>query len=273
MGQFTDISWADSTINPTSGCDGCELWSERDRTCYAGTLHETRLAKSLPTLYAERFQEVRMIPGRMAKAAAWSDLRGKERDGKPHLNGLPRLIFVGDMGDVMSREVTDEYLIDEVFGAMKSAKGERHLWLFLTKRTRRLMELSKRMNGLPSNCVAMTTITNQKTANARLPFLRETKARCLGISAEPLRGEVDLYRALGGAFSSGIDWLITGGASGLNGAEMPDQWARSLWGWCQDSLAAFYYKQRGGKSKDKGGCLFGGREYKEMPRAFGVCLG
>lgn len=268
MGQFTDISWADSTINPTSGCDGCELWNDRDRTCYAGTLHETRLAKSLPTLYAPDFREVRMISGRIAKAAAWSDLRGKEREGKPHLNGLPRLIFVGDMGDVLSRAVTDEYLVDEVFAAMRSRKGERHIWLLLTKRTRRLMELSRRMNGLPPNCMAMTTVTNQRTANARLPYLIETKAKFRGVSAEPLRGQTDFYRAVGRTLSSGIDWVITGGASGANGAEMPDQWANDFWGWCQDSLAAFYFKQRGGKSKDKGGCLLEGREYKEMPFAF-----
>lgn len=28
MGQKTGISWCDDTINPTSGCDGCELWKE-----------------------------------------------------------------------------------------------------------------------------------------------------------------------------------------------------------------------------------------------------
>ena len=265
MGQFTDISWADSTINPTSGCDGCELWSERDRTCYAGTLHETRLAKSLPSMYAPKFQTVQMISGRIVKAAAWPDLRGKARDGKPHLNGLPRLIFVGDMGDVLSRDVTDEYLVDEVFGTMRSAKGERHIWLLLTKRTRRLAELSKRIGGLPENCMAMTTITNQKTANARLPYLLATKARFRGVSAEPLRGRTKLADAVG--FAS-LDWIITGGASGVNGAEMPDDWASDLLVWCRETVAAFYYKQRGGKSKDKGGCLLNGSEYKQMPRAF-----
>lgn len=266
MGQLTDISWCDSSVNPTSGCDGCELWSDRDRTCYAGTLHETRLARSLPTLYAPTFGDVRMIPGRIAKAAAWPDLRGKDREGKPHLNGLPRLIFVGDMGDVLSRAVTDEYLVDEVFSAMRSPKGERHFWLFLTKRTRRLAELSKRMGGLPPNCMAMTTITNQKTATARLPYLAQVKASCFGVSAEPLRGEVELQGAVGNW--TGLNWLITGGASGASGKPMPDSWATKLQTWCESALTAFYYKQRGGTSKDKGGCLLDGREFKQMPAVF-----
>ncbi len=32
MGLKTNIEWCDSTVNPTTGCDGCELWG-RVRTC------------------------------------------------------------------------------------------------------------------------------------------------------------------------------------------------------------------------------------------------
>lgn len=38
MGKDTNIEWCDSTINSTSGCDGCELWNAQIRTCYAGNL-------------------------------------------------------------------------------------------------------------------------------------------------------------------------------------------------------------------------------------------
>ena len=72
-----------------------------------------RLAKSLPLLYAPNFQEVRLAPGRMKKAAAWSDLRGADRPGKPWLDGMPRMIFVGDMGDFMRRGVPDDYFKTE----------------------------------------------------------------------------------------------------------------------------------------------------------------
>jgi protein gp37 len=265
MGAKTEISWCDSTINPTSGCDGCELWNQNDRTCYAGTLHESRLAKSLPDKYAASFAEVRMIAGRMAQAANWPDLRGKERPEKPWLNGLPRLIFVGDMGDVLSRAVTDEYIINEIFGAMTSEKGQRHFYLFLTKRPRRLAALSHQMDGLPRNCMAMTTITNQRTADKRIPALMDVDCYWRGISAEPLRGDVDLYRAAGQTLSAGIGWLICGGASGQNAAPLPDEWARHQWEWCQDAAAAFFYKQTGGAGRDKGGCLMAGQQYKEMP--------
>jgi hypothetical protein len=75
-------------------------------------MHEERLAKSLPDLYAADFTEVRTIAGRMAKAAAWSDLTGKDRPEKPWLNGWPRMIFLGDMGDLFSRQIPFEFLRD-----------------------------------------------------------------------------------------------------------------------------------------------------------------
>jgi protein gp37 len=266
----TNISWCDSTINPSSGCDMCELWSKNDRTCYAGQLHETRLAKSLPKLYAASFSEVRMIPGRMAQAANWSDMRGKDRPEKPWLNGYPRTIFIGDMGDILSRAVTDEYLMNEVFAQVTSKNGSRHFWYLLTKRPRRLAELSERMGGLPANVMAMTTITNQKTADARLLWLVKVKAVYKGISAEPVRGRINLYRSLPPTFDHGINWLICGGVSGANGEEMPDEWAEAMLDWCEapGQHVKFFFKQRGGNGKDKGGCLLNGREYKGMPNIF-----
>lgn len=44
--------------------------------CYAGVLHELRGGKVKG--YARRFDEPELFPGRMAKAAAWADLTGKE---------------------------------------------------------------------------------------------------------------------------------------------------------------------------------------------------
>ena len=111
--QTTKIQWCDSTINGSSGCDGCELWNNKNRNCYAGIMHETRLAKSLPDFYTAHFSEVRMIPGRYARAANWKDLTGLARPEKPWLDGKPRHIFVGDMADTFSKAVTTEYLKQE----------------------------------------------------------------------------------------------------------------------------------------------------------------
>ena len=108
MGRETEIQWCDSTINPTTGCDGCELWSKNDRSCYAGNYHEARLASAMPVLYAKDFNEVRLVEGRVKQAANWADLMGVDRIGmkhvsdKPWLSKYPRIIFISDMGDAPS---------------------------------------------------------------------------------------------------------------------------------------------------------------------------
>jgi len=263
MGQKTNIEWCDSTINGTSGCDGCELWNKQARTCYAGNLQTHRLSKSMPHLYSRDFSEVRMIPGRFAQAAAWSDLRGTERPEKPWLNGMPRCIFVGDLGDTFSRAVTDEFLTRELFGAITSKQGQRHFWMLLTKRPK---ELAKKWGGLPDNVMAMTTITSQKSAQARVADLLEVRCKWKGLSCEPLLEAVNLRAiddvdgnrldSLTGAWgvegrgwteesSNRINLVICGGESGPGARPMHPDCARALRDQCSAAGVPFFFKQWG----------------------------
>jgi protein gp37 len=264
----TNIEWSDSTVNPTTGCEGCELWNGKDeRSCYAGNLHEVRLAKSFPALYDEDFQVVRHAPGRMKKAAAWPDLRGKERPEKPWLDGKPRHIFVGDMGDFCSRSVSDDYIRSEILDVIDSPDGGRHFWLLLTKQIKRLAEISEKVGGLPDNCMAMTSVTGQSFADLRIPWLLKTRCKWRGVSGEPLLGPIDLAKwtdACGyycdhqpdpedGIYygyghrpdRSKINWIIVGGASGPHARPMHPDWARSLRDQCQAAGVPFFFKQWG----------------------------
>lgn len=89
MAVKTKIQWCDSTVNPTMGCDGCEIWGSLRRSCYAGTLH-TRFG-GVTQGYAPTFEEVTMVPGRMAQAASYSDLTDKSRPDKPWLLFQPSI--------------------------------------------------------------------------------------------------------------------------------------------------------------------------------------
>lgn len=274
MGEKTDIQWCDSTINPTSGCDGCELYKpdhggrDDSATCYAKRGHEMRLARSIgEPKYAPIFNQVRMIPGRCTEAAAWPSLKHKERKGKPWLDGLRRHIFVGDMGDFLSRAVTDEFLSQELRKAILSARGQRHVWLLLTKRPRRLAQLADAWGGLPENVVAMTSVTCWRTAQIRIPELLKVRAMWRGLSCEPLLGRVDISWAL-----TQIHWVITGGESGAGSRPMDPAWALSLRDQCQDAGVPFFFKQWGshtseGAHMDKyqTGRLLEGREWNGMP--------
>lgn len=257
MGKDTDIQWCDSTVNPNTGCDGCELWHAIDKgPCYAGVLHEGRLARSLPRLYAPSFTEVRMVPGRMAVAAGWSDLAGKARPGKPWLDGMPRTIFVGDMGDIFSKAVTFEFIADEVMGAAASAKGRRHIWMLLTKRPSRVVEFADWYDAesggedWPPNIWVGTSVTNQATAK-RIDHLLKIRGVVRFVSFEPLREAVRFVGAttpVQSEVGNPIHLAIVGGES-RQGQHEPTpfdvQWARDLVAQCRRVGISPFVKQLG----------------------------
>lgn len=212
MGEKTNIEWCDSSVNPTTGCDGCKLWNGRDvRAC-------------------------------------------------------------GDMGDFCSRAVPDDYIVDEIIGAIRSPAGARHFWMLLTKQIRRLAELSVKIGGLPDNCMAMTTVTSQRTAEARIPALLEVECRRRGISIEPLLEPVDLTERGRGLYCESCldrsthwcvdpvcDWVIVGGESGLDARLTSPDWIRVVVEQCADANVPCFVKQLGtewarqAKASDKKG--------------------
>jgi len=238
MSAHTNIQWCDSTVNPTSGCDGCELWNARKKTCYAGNLQETRMSKNpvFEGLYASDFREVRLLPGRIAAAMAWSDLRGKERPDKPWLNGRPRHIFIGDLSDIFSAKVNFEYLLAEVVEPFRSDRGQRHVGMVLTKRPHRLVEFAEWLIEehniqWPSNLVAMTSVTSQATAQSRIPALAKlfdlAPLTRLMISAEPLLERVDLTKVDATDLGK-LDGVIAGGESGDEAEPCDVAWIEHL---------------------------------------------
>ena len=161
---------------------------------YAGVLHGFR--RGHPG-FAPKFGEVTLFPGRMAKAARWSDLTGEARPAKPWLNGLPRLIFVSDMSDALSSAVPFEYLATEAIDNVTSDLGSRHQWLWLTKRPHRMAAfyrwLWKRGKDWPINLWAGTSITTQATATRIKGLLNVGHRKTIRfLSVEPQIEPVDL---------------------------------------------------------------------------------
>ena len=242
MTQKTAIQWCDSTENPTMGCDGCELWNEHRRTCYAGVLHRRFGANS--SGYAPMFEQVTLFPGRMHRASRWSDLSGKDRADKPWLNGMPRLIFVSDMSDALSGRVEFGYLRDEVIQNVVSDQGRRHCWLWLTKRPQRMAEFSNWLGTRwPSNLWIATSITTQNSVSRFRHLLDvgdETTVRFL--SVEPQWEAINLEQWL-----PRIDWVIQGGESGAGAHPFHQEWAESMISQCGASGVPYFLKQLGSK--------------------------
>jgi protein gp37 len=245
MSIATKIQWCDSTCNPTMGCEGCELWNPKtgERSCYAGLLH-IRYG-GVTKGYSPTFEELTYWPGRMAQAARWADLTGTARQDKPWLDGLPRLIFVSDMSDALSAEVPFDFLEHEVISVVASPGGQRHQWLWLTKRPERMAQFSSLLKakgiGWPKNLWAGTSITTQATTSRIKSLLvvgDESTVRFL--SVEPQRETIAL-----GEWLPRLDWVIHGGESGRGARAFQLEWALDLRGQCKGAGVAYFLKQLG----------------------------
>lgn len=225
--------------------------------CYAAILHMIRgkdprnPSKKTNRGYAPTFEEVTLFPGRMAEAARWSDLRGTNRPDAPWKNGLPRMIFISDMGDSLSKDVSFEYLKSEIIDNVGSVSGQRHIWLWLTKRPAKMAQFDRWLEARgipwPPNLVPMCSVMNQRMATG-LTHLRKIRALCRGISVEPLVESVQLDL-------QGIDWLIVGGESGNSAMPFELEWVRQLRSQCADACTALFVKQLGRRPLDNGNPL------------------
>ncbi len=215
MSVNTKIEWCDSTINPQMGCDGCELWTPKSGgTCYAAAL--TERWGGVNAGFPERFDEPRIYPKRIAQACGWSDLTGKDRPEKPWLNGLPRTIFLDDLGDTFTEKLDGlDYLeemartapptfwwrlildavrdgghwLEPFIPAMEKAP---HIWILLTKRPTRMRRFFERMGRVPRNFWLMTSITSQATVSRARELIKIPGAMVYGLSIEPIWGDINL---------------------------------------------------------------------------------
>lgn len=248
MSIHTPIEWCDSTVNPVMGCDGCELWTppeDGERHCYAGTLHERYGGQKG---YADAFLQPKLFPGRMAVAARWSDLRGTLRADKPWLNGLPRVVFISDMGDALSKDVPFEFLRTEV---IDTTSTWRHVGMWLTKQPQRMAAfaewLATRGVGWPASLWAGTSITSSLQIG-RIAHLVRVPAAVRFLSIEPLLSPIDVSPHL-----AGIDLVIVGGESGSGARPFVVEWARSIVAQCKGAGVSVFVKQLGSFVKnDKG---------------------
>jgi len=209
MAKGTKIEWADDTVNAEMGCDGCELWDPKHnvRMCYAGLQTQRMLSRGPLKGWPPAFDEPKIFPGRIAAAARWKDLTGTARERKPWLDGLPRTIFVNDMGDTFTASLPDDWLAPE----LPIMAATPHNWILLTKRADRQREFSLR-HTLPPNVWAGVSITSPQ--DQRLRYLVQTRARVRWVSYEPMLAPVDWRPWLSANGRVGVDWIIVGGASG-----------------------------------------------------------
>lgn len=236
MAQLSSIEWTEATWNPLTGCTkvspGC-------KNCYAERMSLRLQAMGQPN-YLNGFalalhEHMLSIP-----------LRWKQ----------PKRIFVNSMSDLFQKNVPLDF-IKKVFSVM--AQANQHQFQVLTKRSDRLLELDKDLDWHPNIWMGVS-VENQKYS-FRINQLRQTRADVKFLSLEPLLGplnDLDL---------SGIDWVIVGGESGPKARPVDPVWVRDIRDQCLEAGVAFFFKQWGGKRKNKTGRKLDDRTWNEYPTA------
>ena len=159
MGQYTDIEWTGCTWNPLTGCSklspGC-------KNCYA-----ERMAKRLQAMGNPNYKN------------------GFEPSIHEHIFEAPlrwkksRTVFVNSMSDLFLDDFPDE-VIKRLFNIMGRAYW--HTFQILTKRSERLLRLSREVVWTPNIWMGVTVETQE--CNHRVDDLRKTEAATKFLSME-----------------------------------------------------------------------------------------
>ncbi len=244
MGETTEISWTDHTFNPWWGCTriapGCD-------NCYAAALD-----KRTGGNYWDANQTPRQTsPDNWRNPLKWDRLAAFEN--KRHR------VFCGSMMDWCDNDAP-EGAINDLFELIKATPMLD--WQLLTKRATRIAKcLPDDWGSGYENVWLGVTVEDMKFGYKRIDELKKIPAKIKFLSAEPLlENLVDVGNKL-----DGIDWVIIGGESGPGCREMNPEWAESLLVRSRLMNIPVLFKQYGGNTRDKGGCLIDGLEYKQWP--------
>jgi protein gp37 len=260
------IGWADysggflnSVLRGQAG--DCEV-SPECKNCYALTIIERF---QMPVIHTAQDHV------KLSRLAAWDieAVRAQVSQGldAPFRRGRTAkpLLFLCDMGDILHRNVDDEffYRLLEIVAHKQEAD-----FLLLTKRFRRLESIMKAFYGtvdptpIPNLWLGVTAGT-QYSWNTAIPYLMRTPAAIRFVSMEPMLEPIDIHPNNGPL----PDWLILGGESGAGRREFKPEWAEDVYDQAKRSKhnVAVFAKQSGAFKPGQYLPIYG-KPVKEFPQ-------
>lgn len=242
MSLKSKIEWTENSWNPITGCS---KFSEGCKYCYAEKL-ANRLQAMGQSKYANGFN-VTIHEKSFKEPLSWKK---------------PSTIFVCSMSDLFHENV-DFVTITRIFDVMRHADW--HIFQIVTKRSSRLAEYACNIIW-PKNVWAGVTVESFRHIN-RIEHLKNVPAAVRFISFEPL------LTAIPHLDLTGIEWVITGGESGVNPRPIKEEWVKSIRNNCMEYDVPFFFKQWGGKNKKLAGRLLEGREWNGYPKLSVASIG
>lgn len=204
MSKQTNIQWAHSSLNLMMGCDGCELWNAKANRfiCYAG--NQTARYAGMQG-WPKSFEEPKLFIERLSPALRWGAPTDLENEKKPWMAGMPRLIFLNDMGDTF----TESLPLGWMRPIMPLLAASQHHFLILTKRPKRMAEFSQE-TPFPPNVWPGTTVTSAKTIR-RVELLSQVQGGGPKfVSFEPVWDDIRWQDV---PMIREMQWIIIGGES------------------------------------------------------------
>lgn len=230
--QTTNISWADYSWNPATGCSHA---GPECTNCYAESFSLRQSRTDEEWTQANASENVTMHPDRLEDPEAY------------HYPDGPGRVFVGSMTDMFHREIDSDF-VQQVLDTV--ADHPEHVWIFLTKRPGNAAEWRLEW---PENCILGTSVGSgpggkYPNTTHRIEQLRDVDVATKWVSFEPL------IEPIGEVALDHIDWAVVGGESGSKDVrrEMEHEWARDLLRQCRYQDVAFYFKQSSGLNQDTG---------------------
>jgi len=231
----TLISWTNETLNLLTGCTKC---SPGCANCYAERQINMKMGNPNPKI-SYKFRN------------GFKLTEHPQYLNDPILRGKPKMIFLNSLSDTFHPDSSVEF-VNQTFDMIR--KHPQHIFQVLTKRPERLHLIE----DYPPNAWLGVTVENADYLN-RIDYLLKTNATVKFCSFEPLLGAIPSDAVVG------LDWVIVGGESGPKARTMRPEWAVGILNGCQTHSIPFFFKQMGGKGRDKGGKLLFGELYDEFP--------
>lgn len=228
MGEQTNISWADATLNFWIGCTAVSNGPQGAcKFCYAET-------------WGNRFG-VAWGVGEPRRRCLHTRAKAMVLERKAIAAGAPFFCFSNSLADIFDKEVPIEWLA-EAFDDMRASP---HVtYLLLTKRAPLIAERCAAAGGLPANAWIGGTFVTQAEWDRDSRHLREaqiaTGAQLTFGSFEPLMGPIEFDMRDGPP-----GWVITGGESGAHARPSHPDWFRGLRDQCAATGVAYHHKQNG----------------------------
>jgi len=258
----TTIEWTNKTWNPTTGCTkisaGCKF-------CYAEVMHK-RLRGMGQAHYSEPFTTLRTHADFLDLPRTWKK---------------PTKVFVNSMSDLFHEDIPLEF-IQAVFKVMNETP--QHTYQILTKRSKRLREVSDLLNWTPN--IWMGVSVEDYRVESRIYDLINTPAKVKWLSIEPMIGPISELLEPGGRNFPYLDrgqisWVVCGGESGHKARAIKIEWVHDIKDECYLKKIPFFFKQWGSPRNNpnpsdptmkkghpnyaKGGCQIDGKVYRAYP--------